>query len=395
MHEAFDPAARRSSLGTSASAPVFLLILASVCSAASLRVNDTLNAFHIYGKAWVSVYGDGVTAPGADIGSDGIIDMLNNNMRIGGSLISNGKIALLENVQVAGDVNCRGDLSMVNSGNVFSKKVNVGGRIFLNGGNPSGNVFMDAIHVGGNEVRVAGAWAANTYSGTSLTGTVTPATPGRPANLRFGTNLAFPIPNMVLPETTVNYDGSRNCTTIPGVVFNMGMCGLGGSALDTVLAPGRYGDFVIADGNRLYLGPGLYQFRTLRLKSDNTRMIFLQGNSGGTRVLIHDEFHVEPGVFLIGPERRNDPAFNAGSVFIYANGPVVLGHDMELWATLAAPHSQVHIKSGVRLYGQVFAAGIKIENGYNGSAGRGKFLPLSLSSSRTLKYNVIHYRHPL
>jgi len=87
-----------------------LSALPGLALGASLRVNDTLNSFQIYGKRWVSIYGDGVTADSANIGSDRNIDQLNNNMKVGGSLISGDFISLMENIKVAGAVNCRGNL---------------------------------------------------------------------------------------------------------------------------------------------------------------------------------------------------------------------------------------------------------------------------------------------
>lgn len=365
--------------------------LPGLAFSASLRVNDTLNNFQIYGKKWVSIYGDGVTSDSADIGSDRNIDMLNNNMKIPGNLISGDSISLMENVKLGGRVNCRGNFYMT-AFSTLAGKMNVGGRIKLTGANPASNVFQDSLYIGGGQIQVSQPWASNTYSGVSLTGSVFPATPGKPGNIRFGVNQAFPTNNMTLPDTTVNFDGARNCVTVPGVRFDMSMCGLGGAATDSILAPGRYGDFTIASGNRFYLGPGLYQFRSLTLKSDGIKMIFVQGKTGTTRVLVQNDFTVEPGAQLIAPERYTDPTFNSGTVFIYANGKINLGDDIEIWATLVSPNQVMSLESGIRLYGQVFGDGIRIENGFDGSGGKGRWIPIQ--NKRTLKYSIMHFKHP-
>ncbi len=371
--------------------PAVLAAIPGLAFAASLRVNDTLNTFQIYGKAWVCIYGDGITSDSADIGSDVLIEQNNNNMKVGGSLISGDKIILLENMKVSGIVNCRGNLRMTAFSTLFGK-MNVGGSVIIAGANPASNVFKDSMYIGGGQVQVSQAWAGNTYSGVSLNGSVLPATVGKPGNIRFGVNKAFPTKNMILPDTTVNFDGARNCVTVPGVRFDMAMCGLGGSATDSILTPGRYGDFTIASGNRFYLGPGLYQFRSLTLKSDGTKMIFVQGKTGTTRVLVENDITIEPGFQLIAPERYTDPTFNSGTVFFYANGKISLGDDIQIWATLVSPNSFMSLESGIRLFGQVFAKGIRIENGFDGSGGKGRWIPVA--NKRTLKYSIIHFKHP-
>ncbi|MDB5103821.1 MAG: hypothetical protein JWP91_1510 [Fibrobacteres bacterium] len=367
-----------------------LAALPGLAAGAGLAVPDSLNAFQVYGKDWVCIYGDGATADSADIGSDRVVEQLGVTMKVAGSLISGDSITLMEGMTLSGRVNCRGNLYLT-SNSSFAKKINVGGLIKITGGNPANNVFQDSLYVGGGQIQVSQPWAANTFSTKTLNGSVLPATIGKPGNIRFGVNQAFPTKNMVLPDTTVDYDPARNCATVPGALFNMSMCGLGGASTDTILTPGRYGDFVIASGNRFHLGPGLYQFRSLRLKSDNTRMIFVQGKSGTTRVLVQNDFTVEPGIMLIAPEGRMDPAFSRGTVLIYSNAKITLGDDAEIWATLISPHDNMSLDTGIRLFGQAFAKGIRIENGFNGSGGRGRWLPIQ--NKRTLKYSLIHFRH--
>lgn len=357
---------------------------------AGLRVNDTLNDFQIYGKEWVCFYGDGRTADGALIGSDRLVDQLNNTMKIGGSIVSGDSMSFLENIQIAGSVNCRGNLYLTAT-TTFSKRLNVGGSIRIRGANPAGNVFADSVYVRNAPIQVSQPWATNSYSGVPLTGSVWPATPGKPGNVRFGVNLPFPTTNMDLPDTTVDFDPSKNCVTASDVRFNMSMCGLGGPATDSVLTPGRYGDFEVASGNRFYFGPGLYQFRSLRFKSDGTKALFLQGKTGVTRVLVDGDFTVESGNNLVAPSRYTDPTFNAGTVLIYSNGKVTLGDDVEIWATVVAPMEFLLIESGLKLFGQAFSKGIQIENGFDGSAGKGKWIPAQ--NKRTLKYSIIHFKH--
>jgi len=262
----------------------------------------------------------------------------------------------------------------------------------IGGGNPGGNQFKDSMFVKNSPISVGSGLGTyfNTYIGKSLSNDVKSNTGGKPGALKFGVNQAFPSANLSLPTTTVNF-GSKNCTTPSGARFNMSMCGLGGSSSDTVLTPGSYGDFTITDNNRFYLRNGTYQFKSLTLKSDGTKMIFLQGKAGVTQVLINGNFIVEAGKFLIAPSRYTDPAFSAGTVLFYANGNIQLGDDTEIWATVVGPNATILVESGVHLYGQVFGKVVNIENGFDGTAGKGKYFPLNQAS--VFKYSVIHYQH--
>jgi hypothetical protein len=370
---------------------ILSLAVARAASAAVV-LNDTLNTYQIYGKDLVTIYGDSKTAQDGDIGSDKKVDFTNANNLVGGSVTSGGDITARENLNVAGTVNVRGDLTIENT-NTFAKKLNVGGTLKISGGNPAGNEFKDSMFIRNSPIQVGAGWAANKYIGVNLTGNVNSGTGGKPNALKFGAAATQPFPsaNLGLPYTIVDYDGSKNCTTPNGALFNMSMCGLGGSSSDTVLSPGRYGNFTIGDNNRIYLRNGTYQFKSLTLKSDGTRMIFLQGKAGVTQVLINGNFTVEAGKFLIAPSRYKDPTFNAGSVLFYANGNISLGDDTEIWATVVGPNATILVESGVHLFGQVFGKVVNIENGFDGTAGKGKYYPMNQAS--VFKYSVIHYKH--
>jgi hypothetical protein len=369
-----------------------LSVATLVPAAAAVVLNDTLNAYQIYGKDLVTIYGDSKTAQDGHIGSDKKVDFTNANNKVGGNVTSGGDIVARENLSVAGTVNVRGDLTLENT-NTFFKTMNVGGTLKITGGNPVGNDFKDSMFIRNSPIQVGAGWAKNKFISDSLTGNVGSGTPGKPGSLLFGSanNKPFPSNNLGLPTATVDFDGSKNCTTPNGALFNMSMCGLGGSSSDTVLSPGRYGNFTIGDNNRIYLRNGTYQFKSLTLKSDGTRMIFLQGKAGVTQVLIHGNFTVEAGKFFIAPSRYTDPTFNAGSVLFYANGNISLGDDTEIWATIVGPNATILVESGVHLYGQVFGKVVNIENGFDGTAGKGKYYPMNQAS--VFKYSVIHYKH--
>lgn len=365
-----------------------LALAGAHAAAAGLSISDTLNAYQLYGKDFIRIDGDAETSQDGGVGSDKLVDLVNNNIRINGDLTSGGDLATMANVDVGGRVNVRGDALFRDDNSSVMKWANVGGRLTLGGGNPMANLFADSLWIGLQPVPVA-AWATNTFAGVAITGPVNNG--NRPPGLRFGSNRPFPSSNLRLPDTTVDFDASKNCTTPAGATFNLSMCGLGGNPSDTVLPPGRYGDWIIASGNRFHLTSGMYQFRSLYLMSDGTRMIFNQSGGATSRVLIHGDFTVGPGDNLIAPARYLDPAFKAGTVLIYVNGNVMLNDDNRIWATVAAPRADVVVETGLRLFGQIFGKSINVLNGFKGGVGMGRYIPMKKSGG--FKYTVIHYEY--
>lgn len=354
----------------------------------NLSVSDTLNSYQLYGKNWVVIVGDAETSQDGGIGSDKHVDITNNNVKINGSLSSGDKITAKQNVDVAGFLNARGNVTLTDDGNSVMGKTNVGGTLTLSGGNPTANTFGGTMNIGVSPIGTAG-WAINSYNGTNVTGPVNPG--NAPPGVTFGTNTPFPSNNVRFPDTTVNFDATKNCSTVPGVTFNMSMCGFGGSATDTVLPPGRYGDFLIASMNNLYMTSGTYHFKSFEMMSDQIKVLFIQPGSGTTKMLIQNFLRIKPGKQLIAPTKYTDPSFKSGTVFIYVEGIIHLDDDNEIWATVVGKN-HVQIESGLHLYGQVFGDCLTIENGFKGGVGFGKYIPIGKGKG-PLKYSVIHFKH--
>lgn len=366
-----------------------LAALPALGAGGSLAISDTLNAYQLYGKDFVKVDGDAETSQDGGVGSDALVDLTNNNVKINGDLTSGGNVRTKSNIDVAGMLNARGDVAFLDDNSSVAKRTNVGGKLSLTGGNPMNNVFADSLWIGSSPVAVAAGWAINTFAGVAVKGPVSPA--NRPPGLRFGANRPFPSSDLRLPDTSVSFDPARNCTTLPGVTLDLSMCGLGGNPGDTLLPPGRYGDWVIASGNKVYLTSGLYQFRSLNILSDGTRFLFVQPGNAPTRVLIQGDLTVGPGDNLVAPARYVDPAFKAGTVLLYVNGNVRLSDDNKIWATVAAPHTDVIVRTGLRLYGQIFGKSISVQNGFKGGVGSGRYIPMG--KPPRFKYSVIHYEY--
>lgn len=258
----------------------------------------------------------------------------------------------------------------------------------ITGGDPQMNSFVDSMHIGTAPIALAN-WANNTYLGVVIQGQVDAGE--NPPGMVFGSNKPFPA-NMTIPDTTVTFDATKNCTALPGLVFNMAMCGLGGAAGDTILPPGNYGDWIISSATRIYLTSGTYNFRSLRILSDGAFMLFIQPGNALTRVLIEGNLTVGSGINTIAPTRYTDPSLKTGSVILYCNGVVSLGDDNRVWATVIAPRTNVFVESGLRLYGQIFGKSITVENGFRGGVGFGRFMPLKVNKGG-FKYSVIQYQY--
>lgn len=368
------------------SAAVLALPLAAF---ADLSISDTLIVYQLYGRNWVRIEGDAETSQGGGIGSDKLVDITNNNVKVNGDLNSGGDIKAKQNVDVAGGLNARDDVSLTDDNNSVSGPVNVGGTLSISGGNPMGNAFGGPIHVKNAPVTLPG-WASNNWAGTAITGSVNWG--NRPANFTFGSNTAFPANWTRFPDTTVNFDGTKNCTTVPGTKFNMAMCGMGGSPTDSILPPGRYGDFDLASATTMYLTSGTYHFKSFEMRSDGSKLLFVQPTGGMTKMLVQNFMTVGDGIQLIAPTKYADPGFKGGTVYIYVEGIVRLKDDNTIWATIVGKN-HIHVESGVHLYGQIIADCLTIENGFKGGTGSGKFIPL-VKGKGPLKYSVIHFKHP-
>lgn len=355
----------------------------------NLSISDTLMQYQLYGKNWVRIEGDAVTADGGGIGSDKSVNISNNNVRINGNLNSGDRIQSRQNLDVTGNLNARGNVELSDDNNSVLGSVNIGGTLSITGGNPMGNTFGSPIKIMNSPVTLPG-WATNTWAGVVISGTVNAG--NRPPNFTFGSNDPFPAAWTRFPDTTVNFDGSKACTVPVGTVFKNSMCGLGGSGTDSILPPGRYGDFEMSAGATLYLTSGTYHFKSFEIRSDGCKLLFIQPGDALTRVLIQDFFTVNDGIQIIAPVRYTDPTFKGGTVYIYVEGIARLKDDNIVWATIVGKN-HIHVESGMRLFGQILADCLTIENGFNGGVGFGKFIPLNPKTKGPLKYSVMHFKH--
>jgi hypothetical protein len=367
---------------------VFGLPLAALAQG-NLSISDTLMQYQLYGKNWVRIEGDAVTSEGGGIGSDQHVNIVNNNVRINGNLNSGNRISAMRNVDVTGNLNARGNVDLTDDNNSVLGSVNIGGDLEILGGNPMGNSFGSPIKIKNGPVNIP-AWAVNNWAGVAIAGTVHGG--NRPPNFTFGSNDPFPAAWTRFPDTTVNFDGTKDCTILAGETFNMSMCGLGGSSSDSVLPPGRYGFFDMRAGTTLYLTSGTYHFEAFEMRSDGSKLLFIQPGNALTKMLIQNFLTVNDGIQIIAPVGYTDPAFKGGTVYIYVEGIVRLKDDNRIWATIVGKN-HIHVESGMRLFGQILADCLTIENGFNGGVGFGKFIPLNAGARGPLKYSVMHFKH--
>lgn len=148
------------------------------------------------------------------------------------------------------------------------------------------------------------------------------------------------------------------------------------------LPAGYYGDLVV-DNMTLYLGEGVYYFRSVTLNNTGAKLIGVQPTGGRTIVYADKGFKTTSGGIFVGPDSAvgatgygsGEGLFMGGTMMVAA-GPgstIQFDSDMKIWATLSSPTGLIQVNSGLTLFGQMFARHFRASNNFAG--GNGEFVP--------------------
>jgi hypothetical protein len=390
---------------------VCLLAAFAVAAHANLTVDDSLNRYSMYGSRWITFEDRSSTANGGWIGSDSLVSFsARNTIR---SVLTSGKDLMVRNGwdTVTGVVNLGRDLSSPD-GTFYSAKfnslVNVRGVVNLQWS----NTFDGELAIGGGRLTM-GQWLngtnRNVFAGTPFTNNSANTlftSPRAISGVRWNTVLPSPRTGYVLPDTNFNY-GTIAITggTAQGRTWRCGdepaSSGLGNlGCRDSVLPPGAYGDVVVPFGVTLYLGEGVYKFKSLAMQpslaNSPTRVLALQPNGARTVILLANGLSVGDNVpqspAVIAPALYSKGYgtdanhFAGGTMMIVSHVDVKLSNWLDLWATLSVPDDKIEIYQSVRLFGQLFANRIVVHNDFKGTDGA--FIPYYPSSPRITVANA-------
>lgn len=385
---------------------VRLLALCAVAAQAALTVDDSLNRYSMYGTRWITFQDRSSTANGGWIGSDSLVSFSANN--VVRSVLTSGKDLMVTNGgdTVTGIVNLGRDLSSPNGtfyGAKFRSLVNVRRQIHLQWNNE----FDGGVALGGGRMTL-GQWNWNAFGANRFnSGIETVFTPPRNIpGVRWNTVLPLPRTGYVLPDTTfavgtANITGGLaqgrtwRCNDEPAAA---GLANMG--CRDSVLQPGAYGDVVVPFGVTLYLGEGVYKFKSLTMQSSlmnsATRVLALQPNGVRTVILLANGLNVgnnppqaraviAPSLYSKG-YGTDSSHFAGGTMMIVSHVDVNLSNWLDLWATLSVPDDKIEIFQSVRLYGQLFANRIVVHNDFKGT--EGAFIPYFPSAPKITVANL-------
>lgn len=372
---------------------VSAILLVASFSWANLAVDDSLNRYSMYGSRWITFQDRSSTAVGGWIGSDSLVSFsASNHLR---SVVTSGKDLMVVNGgdTVDGVVNLGRNLSSPNGtfwSARFRSQVNVRGNVDLQWT----NTFDGGLAIGGGRMTL-GMWNWNTfgtapfYSGNQTVFTAPRNIPG----VQWNTVLPLPRSGYVLPDTnfavgTLDIAGGSAFGTTwkcaeeaaAATLRTMG-------CVDSILPPGEYGDVQVQYGRTLYLGEGVYKFKSLSLQpsltSSPTRVLALQPNGARTVILLANGLNVgnnppqapaviAPSLYSKG-YGTDENHFAGGTMMIVSHVDVNLSNWLDLWATMSVPNDKIEIWQSVRLFGQLFANRILVHNDFKGTDGA--FIP--------------------
>ena len=378
---------RRKMTGLSRLAALVASIAASV--SAGLTVGDSLNRYSLFALERLSIGYRANTAQGGWVGSDYFLLQGENSIRsqvtagqfevVGTSDTIWGHVRVNRNMMGAGFYNARFDSGASVRGDVsVQHNVRIDQGLKLAGGTLSMEAWANPSNVfAGN---VFGNGAATTFTSSNTV----PGVSWNAAEPAIDLNLQIPdttITTGTLAITDPGQDRTWKCAANP--LQPVPACVAG----DSVLPPGRYGDVTVRFGSTLYLGEGVYEFNSLTMQNSTmanpTRLLALQPKGARTVVLVKNGVTLgnnmasRPGV--IAPSLyykgygTDSSKFAGGTMLFYSEQPLTLANYVDVWATVVSPANTVTIRQTVRLFGQVFAKRIQVENDFKGTDGA--FIP--------------------
>ncbi len=368
---------------------VGILLAASLPAKADLVVGDSLNRYSLFGLERVSIGYRANTAAGGWVGADTFLLQGNNSVRsqitagqfdvVGTADTVWGRVRVNRNMAGSGFYNARFDSGVSVRGNVsMMHNVRIDQGLRLSGG----TISMDA-------------WAnpANVFDGNAFangaTTVFTPATAIAGVSWNAAdpaVDLALTLPDTVVPPGTLTIsdpaqDRTWRCSNNP--VQPVPACPAG----DSVLPPGRYGDVTVRFGSTLYLGEGVYEFNSLTMQNSTmanpTRLLALQPTGARTVVLVANGVTlgnnipsrpavIAPSLYYKG-YGTDTSQFAGGTMLLFSEASLNLANHLDVWATVVSPRNTVTIRQTVRLYGQIFAKRILVDNDFKGTDGA--FIP--------------------
>lgn len=355
---------------------------------ADLTVGDSLNRYSLFGLERVSIGYRANTAQGGWVGSDYFVLQGENSIRsqvtagqfdVVGTLDTVwGHIRVNRNMGGAGFYNAR-----------FDSGASVRGTVAM-----QHNVRIDqGLKIGGGSL-VMDAWAnpSNVFAGNPFNnGATTSFTsantiPGVSWTAEPAVDLYLTLPDTAVTPGTLaitdpGQDRTWKCAANPQQPVP------GCFAADSVLPPGRYGDVTVRFGATLYLGEGVYEFNSLTMQNSTvanpTRLLALQPNGARTVVLVKNGVtignNMASRVAVIAPSLytkgygTDSSKFAGGTMLFYSEQSLTLANYLDVWATVVSPNNTVTIRQTVRLYGQIFAKRIQVDNDFRGTDGA--FIP--------------------
>jgi len=382
-----------------------ILALAAAASA-DLTVHDSLNRYSLYGRSLVSFGDNANSAAGGWVGSDSLIDIYGNN-----SLRSNVTSGYRFNMGNAGPDSVWGWLNvksfiqapynfLVDSGILVGDSAYFG----HNTRSPKG------VRVGAGSVGVIKLEANGTNydfgGGTFTNGSTTRYSGSGVSGVTWNSNPSPPYMSFILPDTSITPAGTPpdidasnwlydnkvlRCAdaplaAIPGCKDTTITMATTGTITVGRIPPGNYGDLKLGFGTDLYMGEGVYSFRSIHMKNgsgNSTRLLAIQPN--GVRTVVYTEL----GMVADNPDAARPTIiapidyekgygigtnqFAGGTMMIVSHADVLLPNYTEVWSTITVPSNTIRIKDKVKLFGQAFAQRIIADNNFKGTDGA--FIP--------------------
>lgn len=365
------------------------LLVASLPARADLLVGDSLNRYSLFGLERVSIGFRANTAAGGWVGSDTFLLQGNNSIRsqvtagqfdIAGTADTIwGHVRVNRNMGGVGFYNARFDSGVSVRGNIsMMHNVRIDQGLKMAGGTMSMDAWANPKNVfAGNAFDNGPTTTFN--SGTAIAGVAW-------NGAESAVDLALTLPDTVVTAGTLTISDAVQDRTWK-CAANSGGTVPGCAAGDSVLPPGRYGNVTVRFGSTLYLGEGVYEFGTLTMENSTilnpTRLLALQPSGSRTVVLVKNGVSlgnnnpskpavIAPSLYYKG-YGTDTSQFAGGTMLLYSETSLNLANHLDVWATVVSPRNTVTIRQTVRLYGQIFAKRILVDNDFRGTDGA--FIP--------------------
>lgn len=378
--------------------------------------------YSIYARDTVLIGYNARTASGGSIGTRGTPALVGEQIifqrgeviysqqaRIRGNLIARGAVVPvgpgIQDVEFHGFVTTDSSATFVNGttvqGRVYARsgfRANgAGGPNRFAGGLSTGgsvslgwnNNFQQVIQLSGDSLRYDNGHFSNIFSGQTISlgdGNNWLVWPSASPGVQWRTSFSQPdstrTETFVFPETVVDSSGTRNCNMVGTQIRSSGteswsqaLCNMGAISPQLtpgglqVLPPGIYGNFSLGHNDTLVLGEGIYHFNSLNVSSGTRQHILTYQPTGGRTQILAKQFQLTAFQPTIRPFDTTGLA--GGTILLYTDSPdLVIGQESTVWATIMAPRGHVRIVYGSRLFGQIFARKVTLDQNFDGNEGR-------------------------